>query len=151
MRNLYLLLSFMTLFAFSCSKEDLNQNNGVNTSLNPTGRSQNISSSATIYNPIVGKWELGPFKILCVGATDTTTYMNGRGDYVEFRKNDTAYYTYNSTNATGWSPFKVLDATKFILGDTMRIISNDGDRLTTYTKSMNGGSQQWMTYIKVAN
>lgn len=138
----------MILLFYSCSKEDLSQNNN---NLNPNDKNQNSSSSATIYNPIVGKWELGTFKILCAGTTDTTIYPNEKGDFVEFRKNDTAYYTYNSTNATGWSPFKVLDATKFILGDTMRIISNDGVRLTTYTKSTNGGSQQWMTYKKVAN
>ncbi|MBS1649954.1 MAG: hypothetical protein JSR09_09650 [Bacteroidetes bacterium] len=151
MKIFYLLLTILIALGYSCSKEDLSPNKSLNTSVEPKDINQSTPTAATIYNPIVGRWELGAFKILCPGAKDTTIYPNERGDFVEFRKTDTAFYTYNTTNATGWSPYKILDSSRFILGDTMRIISNDGVRLTTYTKSSNGGSQQWMTYKKVAN
>lgn len=109
-------------------------------------------NSQFINNPIKGKWELGAFKMLCAGTTDTIIYTNERGDYIDFRKNDTAYYIYNTTSATGWSPYQLLNETTFILnGDTARIISFDGIRLTTFTKAINGGAKQWMTYKKVSN
>lgn len=148
MKNLCLRLCFIIIVFYSCSKEALDASS---TNSLPTipGNLQSAPTSATIYNPIVGKWEIGVFKILCVGVRDTTVYPNERGDFVEFRKTDTAFYTFNTTNATGWSPYRVLDSSTFILnGDTMRIISNDGVRLTTYSKTLNGGNQQWMTYKK---
>ena len=151
MKNFYLLLTIIIILGYSCRKEDLNTDHNPDTTVEPKGINQSTPTAATIYNPIVGKWELGTFKILCPGAKDTTIYPNERGDLVEFRKTDTAFYTYNTTNATGWSPYKILDFSRFILGDTMQIVSYDGVRLTTYTKSSNGGSQQWMTYKKVAN
>ena len=148
MKYFYLLTTSMLIFSNSCRKEDLTQKSNIDKS---DGVKQSAPTSTTIYNPIVGKWELGSFKILCLGVSDTTIYPNERGDFIEFRKTDTAFYTYNTTNATGWSPYKILDSSRFILGDTMHIISYDGVRLTTYCKSSNGGSQQWMTYKKVIN
>ncbi len=151
MKNLFLLLCFFIIVFYSCKKETLDST-AAKTIPEIPYNSQTAPTSATIYNPIVGKWEIGAFKILCVGAKDTTVYPNERGDFVEFRKTDTAFYTFNTTNATGWSPYKVLDSSTFILnGDTMRIISNDGVRLTTYSKTLNGGNQQWLTYKKAIN
>lgn len=151
MKNTYLLLCFIVVIFYSCLKETLDS--GItNTIPTITGSSRSAPTVATIYNPIVGNWEIGAFKILCAGASDTTVYPNERGDFVEFRKTDTAFYTYHTTNTTGWSPYKLLDSSTFVLnGDTMRIISNDGVRLTTYSVTLNGGNQQWMTYKKVAN
>ena len=143
MKISYLLLTSMFIIGNSCHKDGINLSSATTQDSTPT--------AARIYNPIIGKWELGTFKILCAGAPDTTIYPNERGDFIEFRKNDTAYYTYNTTNATGRSPYKVLDSSRFILGDTMRIISYDGVRLATYCKSSNGASQQWMTCKKAVN
>jgi hypothetical protein len=152
MRISYLLLIILIIVGCSCSKEDLSSNNNLDINVEPIGISRSTPTAGSIYNPIVGRWELGAFKILCLGVKDTTIYLNERGDFIEFRKTDTAYYTYNTTNATGWSPYKILDSSTFILnGDTMRIIANDGVRLTTYLKALNGGNQQWMTYKKATN
>ena len=148
MKYFYLLLTSLLILSNSCRKQDLTQKSDIE---KPDEVQLSVPTAATIYNPIVGKWELGSFKTLCPGATDTTIYPNERGDFVEFRKTDTAFYTYNTTNATGLSPYKILDASRFILGDTMHIISYDGVRLTTYCRSSNGGSQQWITYKKVSN
>src|SRR5689334_14615481 len=131
MRILYLLLTILIALNFSCTKADDNLSTTVaTTNRNPptptglsTDRNPSTPTALSIYNPIVGKWELGCFKILCLGAKDTTIYPNERGDFVEFRKTDTAFYTFNTTNATGWSPYKILDSARFVLGDTMRIIS----------------------------
>jgi hypothetical protein len=153
MRNFYLFLISVFILGSSCNKEDLSPDSATIIPPPPKPKEPNPSppTATTIYNPIVGKWELGMFKMVCFGSTDTIIYPNERGDFIEFRKNDTAFYTYNTTNATGWSPYKILDSTRFILGDTMRIISYDGIRLTTYTKSSNGSAQQWMTYKKATN
>ena len=152
MKYLYMLLLSFLMLGNSCSKVNPSPSPNVDP---PPPKPKDVNPSpptaATIYNPIVGKWEIGMFKIICIGATDTTIYPNERGDFVEFRKTDTAFYTFNTTNATGWSPYKILDSTRFILGDTMRIISYDGVRLTTYSKSSNGLALQWMTYKKVSN
>jgi len=145
-----LLISTLILFN-SCSKEALNSNTETDTILALDESKRPAPTAATIYNPIVGKWELGAFKVLCLGAKDTTVYANEKGDFAEFRKTDTVRYIYNTSNATGWSPYKIIDSSRFILGDTMQIIFNDGVRLTTYTKLSNGGAQQWMTYKKVSN
>ena len=149
MKYFYLLLASMLIFSNSCRKEeDFTQMSNIDKS---EVVKQSAPTSTTIYNPIVGKWELGSFKMLCLGVTDTTIYPNERGDFVEFQKTDTAFYTFNTLNSTGWTPYKILDSSRFILGDTMQIISYDGVRLTTYCKSSNGGSQQWMTYKKTNN
>ncbi|HMK17145.1 MAG TPA: lipocalin family protein [Chitinophagaceae bacterium] len=140
MKQVYSLCFLMTSLFTACTKENVTL---------PQQEEIKPHSAQSIYNPIVGKWELGAFKILCSNNSDTTIYPNERGDFVEFSKRDTAFYTYNTTNATGRSPYLILNSSTFVLGDTMHIIYNDGHYLTTYCKSSNGGSQQWMTYKKV--
>jgi hypothetical protein len=151
MKNFYLLFTSILIFGNSCSKEDATSTADVDTTKKHKTTTVQPSSptAATIYNPIVGKWELGMFKMLCPGARDTTIYVNEKGDFVEFRKDDTAFYTYNTTKDTGLSSFKILDSLTFILGDTMHIVSFDGVRLTTYTKLSRGGAEQWMTYKSI--
>lgn len=152
MKIFYLILTILITLSYSCSKEEPGLDNNLDTTFEENkGINQSKPTTSSIYNPIVGRWELGAYKILCFGAKDTTIYPNERGDFVEFRKTDTVFYTYNTTNATGWSPYRILDSSRFVLGDTMRIISYDGVRLTTYTRSSTGNSQQWMTYKKVVN
>jgi hypothetical protein len=138
MKKIYPFFSLLLLLFFSCSKESVTP---IQTETKKT------FTAETIYNPIVGNWELGVFKILC--GVDTTIYPNEIGDFVEFGKSDTAFYTYNSTNATGWSPYSIIDSSTFVLnGDTMHIISYDGTYLTTYNKASDAATKEWMTYKK---
>ncbi|MEI6945671.1 lipocalin family protein [Paraflavisolibacter sp. H34] len=148
MNNCCLLFAFLLFLGLSCSKEDFSN------APFPMEQAQAplaVPTASALYNPIVGKWELGLFKSVCINTTDTLIYPNENGNFIEFRKNDTAYYTYPSANATGRSPFKVVDSTRFILGDTMQIIYNDGVRLTTFCKLSKGAVYQWMTYKKVSS
>jgi hypothetical protein len=151
MKFFYLAATVISTLVYSCSKEDLSINTDVVTHEKTTLTQVSTPTATKIYNPIVGRWELGVFKLLCPGAKDTMISQGMGGDFVDFLKTDTAFYTYNTLNATGWTPYKILDSSRFVLGDTMHITSFDGIQLTTYTKSMNGGSEQWMTYKKVSD
>jgi hypothetical protein len=143
MKYINTLMFSLIVLSIACEKSD------IKTDTKSTQK-KTTPIQSDINNLIMGKWELGPFKIFCGGYSDTTIYVNTKGDYVEFAGNDTAYYTYNTTNATGWSPFSLLDDSTFILGDTMHIVSFDGKNLTTYCRTIlsGGNTQEWMTYIK---
>jgi len=135
-KKIYAFITLMSLLLFSCTKE-------TKESITPTQHEiKKTFTAETIYNPIVGNWEIGAFKVLC--GTDTTIYPNEVGDFIEFSKRDTAFYTYNSTHATGLSPYSVIDSSTFVLnGDTMDIISYNGIYLTTYIKP-----NEWWTFKK---
>ncbi|MBL0201311.1 MAG: hypothetical protein IPP81_14595 [Chitinophagaceae bacterium] len=105
-------------------------------------------SHSTLTNPILGKWEIGPFKTVCTNSHDTTYYQNTNGDIIEFKNNDTAYYTYYSTGATGKGSFKILTNSTFLLSYVQEIISFDGKYLITHWATTNNASQEWATYIK---
>jgi len=148
MKKVSFLTTLTLLFFISCTKENITVSENIVTPATPAPAEAVITKKHThsdIYNAILGTWEIGAFIIACPGV-DTVVYPNERGDYMEFRNNDSVYYTYNTTQAFGLSNYEIIDSLTFILGDTMHIISYDGMRLTT--TNFSGQSQRWNTYIR---
>ena len=148
MKKLALLTIPVLFLSISCTKESTTVNEITIAPAPPVQVQPVVTKKHThsdIYNPIVGTWEIGAFIIACPDV-DTIIYPNERGDYMEFKNNDSVYYTFNTTHAFGLSPYEIIDSLTFVLGDTMHIISYDGIRLTT--TNFSGQSQRWNTYIK---
>jgi hypothetical protein len=134
MKKEYCLISLcLIVFGFSCKKND----------------------NVTLMEQISGKWELGPVKnhlfISSIGRDTVEIYPNRNGDYIDFKNNDTAYYTFTTMNATGKSPYKVPDnKTLIIYLDTFQVLSIDSKIFNIYKKTGNAQSyfEQWITYVR---
>lgn len=114
-------------------------------------------NGVTASNPILGKWEIGLYKVHSYDPSylpayrDTTMiFPNENGSYVEFRDNNIAYTTYfDSTRGT--SPYKIINNSILILnGDTLHITSITANKFTTYRKLIVGNaySEDWATYLR---
>ncbi len=128
----------LIIIFISCSKEN------AQVPESESARTQ-VYTAATIYNPIVGVWELGTFNIICFG--DTITSGGTPGDFVDFSKRDTAFYTYNTLGTTGYSPYSVIDSATIMMGDTMHIIRFNSDSIALFCNSSEG-PPQWSTFYK---
>ena len=71
MKKIYPFITLMSLLLFSCTKETKESITQTQHEIKKT------FTAETIYNPIVGNWEIGAFKVLC--GTDTTIYPNEVG------------------------------------------------------------------------
>ena len=143
MKKAVILLFLVSIVFYACTKEQVSTDSNT---LPPKNTVIKAYSAANIYNPIVGKWEIGKCIIIC--GTDTTVYQNEVGDIADFQKNDTIVYTFFSMNSSGFGPYEIIDSTTFVLGDTMHITSFDGIRITTHWRSVDGRAENWRVYKK---
>lgn len=134
MRTLFIPFLFLVTLV-SCSKSD----EQLDVQPEKVEESTSVSKTPVSYpkyygaNPIIGKWYIGPYTMYC--GSDTIVYPNNNGNYIEFKSNDTAYYTYVTTNSWGWSPYYMIKENTFLLnGVVLDIVSINNQKMVLHSK-----------------
>lgn len=128
----------LVLFCTSCSKNPIEY---LVPKPNPTTSPNKPTLNS---HKIIGKWWLGKYErcseVFCV------IEENNDGDYVEFRNNDTVYYTY-ADGSLGWSPYKIIDKNLIVFNGLVNTITWHDGNFTLYNEETTT-IKNWQTFLK---
>jgi hypothetical protein len=145
MRNVLLMFA-ASLAMQACSKSDVINAKDSSPSTLITALVPKYPATA-VENPILGKWYIGKFERHC--GDQIMAYENNNGNYVEFKANDSVYYTFVTDGSFGLDSYKVIDDSTIIMnGIAQKIISLDTKHFTVYYEETDGYIKQWMTFLR---